>query len=173
MLHSTSVLQMELAIFIIISFSFPCSTWFLHPYLYYLLYYYIYFVEPLQSINYVYCLTQHKQRLSVKHFSKSNFAVSIFHVSDHVCTPNALNLSMLRLLSSKAQGCNFFWKPSKPCHVGIHWIALDDYSQMSTHMPGFQSFFSFFASFCIGKISHQQHKGYTHLCSNCAISRAN
>ena len=30
---------------------------------------------------------------------------------------------------------------------------------MSTHMPGVQSFFIFFASFCIGKISHKQHKG--------------
>ena len=30
--------------------------------------------------------------------------------------------------------------PSKPCHVGIHWIALTEYSQMSTHMPGFQLF---------------------------------
>ena len=27
---------------------------------------------------------------------------------------------MLRLLLSKAQGRN----PSKPCHVGIHWVAL-------------------------------------------------
>ena len=25
-----------------------------------------------------------------------------------------------------------------PCHVGIHWIALAEYSQMSTHVPGFQ-----------------------------------
>ena len=31
---------------------------------------------------------------------------------------------------------------------------------MSTHMPGFQASFSLFASFCIGQISHQQHKGY-------------
>ena len=30
---------------------------------------------------------------------------------------------------------------------------------MSTHVPGFQSFFRIFASFCIGQISHQQHKG--------------
>ena len=30
---------------------------------------------------------------------------------------------------------------------------------MSIHMPGFQSFFKFFASFCSGQISHQQHKG--------------
>ena len=29
---------------------------------------------------------------------------------------------------------------------------------MSTHLPGFQSFFSFFSSFCIGKISNKQHK---------------
>ena len=67
---------------------------------------------------------------------------------------------MLRLLSSNAQEHKDFWKTSEPCHTGIHWIALSEYSQMSTHLPGFQSLFSFFASFCIGQISHQQHKGY-------------
>ena len=77
---------------------------------------------------------------------------------DHVeFTVTELTLTMLRLLSSKAQKHNFLWKPSKPCHAGIHWKALTEYSQMSTHLTGFQSFFSFFASFCIGKISHQQH----------------
>ena len=34
-----------------------------------------------------------------------------------------------------------FWKPSKPSHVGIQWIALTEYPQMSTHLPEFQSFF--------------------------------
>ena len=67
------------------------------------------------------------------------------------------SLPMLRLLSSNAQGLKDIRKPSKPCHVGIHWIALTEYCQMRTHVPGFQSFFSFFASFCIGQISHQQH----------------
>ena len=43
---------------------------------------------------------------------------------------------------------------SKPCHVGIYWKALAEISQMSTHVPGFQLFFSSFASFCIGQISH-------------------
>ena len=52
-------------------------------------------------------------------------------------------LPILRLLSSKAQGRKDFWKPSKHCYVGIHWIALTEYSQMSTNMPGFQSLFSF------------------------------
>ena len=52
-----------------------------------------------------------------------------------------------------------FEKPSRPCHVGIHWINPAKHSQMSTYMPGFRSFFSFFASFCVGKIGHQQHKG--------------
>ena len=33
-------------------------------------------------------------------------------------------------------------------------------------MPGFQSFFRFFASFCIGQISHQQHKGLRHQIQN-------
>ena len=49
-----------------------------------------------------------------------------------------LTLQMLRLFSSKAQERNNFCKPSKPCHVGIYWIALAQYSQMSTHVPGFQ-----------------------------------
>ena len=35
---------------------------------------------------------------------------------------------MLRLLLSKAQGCKYFCKPSKPCHVGIDCIALAEYS---------------------------------------------
>ena len=30
---------------------------------------------------------------------------------------------------------------------------------MNTNLPGFQSFFQVFAYFCIGQISHQQHKG--------------
>ena len=50
------------------------------------------------------------------------------------------------LLSFKAQERKDFGKASKPCHVGIHWIVLAEYSQMSTHMPGFQSFFRFFDS---------------------------
>ena len=51
---------------------------------------------------------------------------------------------MLRLLSSKEQGRKDFWKPFKPCHVGIHWIALAEHSQMSTHLPGFPSFLKVF-----------------------------
>ena len=69
-----------------------------------------------------------------------------------------LTLPMLRLLSYKAQGCKDFWRPIKPCHTGIHRIALTEYSPMNTHVPGFQSFFSFFASFFNGKISQQQHR---------------
>ena len=30
---------------------------------------------------------------------------------------------------------------------------------MSTHVPGFQYFFYYFASFCIGHISFQRHEG--------------
>ena len=70
-----------------------------------------------------------------------------------------LTLPMLRLLSSEVQGCADFWKSSKPSHVGIHWKALSEYSQMRTHLPRFQSFFSFFASFCICQIGRQQHEG--------------
>ena len=77
---------------------------------------------------------------------------------NHKSNFQALTLPMLWLPSSTAQACKDFRKLSKPCHVGIHWIALTEYSQMSTHLPGFQKSFRFFASFCIGQISHQQHK---------------
>ena len=71
-----------------------------------------------------------------------------------------LPLPMVRLLSSKEQGCKDFGKPSKPCHVGIHWIALAQCSQMSMHMLRFHSFFKFFfVSFYIVQIILQQHKG--------------
>ena len=61
-----------------------------------------------------------------------------------------LNLSMLRLLLSKTQEYKDFWKPSKPCHVGIHWIVFSEYSQMGTHVTRFQWCFKFFSPFCIG-----------------------
>ena len=70
-----------------------------------------------------------------------------------------LTLLMLSLLLSKAQECKNLRKTSKPCHIGIHLKALAEYSQLSTHVPGFQSFIKFFASFYIMQISHQQHKG--------------
>ena len=62
-----------------------------------------------------------------------------------------LTLPMLRLLSSKAQGRKDFRKPSKPCRVGIHWIALTVCFQMSTHVPRLQSFFSFLLPSALAK----------------------
>ena len=64
-----------------------------------------------------------------------------------------LTLPMLRLLSSKAQRPKDLWKQANPCHVGIHWKALADFSQMSTHVSGFRSFFRFFASFVFAKVA--------------------
>ena len=69
---------------------------------------------------------------------------------------------MLRLHLSKAQGRKDFWKPSKPCHVGIHWKALAEFSQMSTHVSGFLSFFMFLHHFVMAKsaTSSIRVKGY-------------
>ena len=91
----------------------------------------------------------------------ANLPVNLYvlRASSHWIQINPLTLPMLRLLSPRVQGCKDFYKQSKPCHIGFHWIALTEYSQMSTHFPGFQTFFSFFASFCIGQISHQQATG--------------
>ena len=42
---------------------------------------------------------------------------------------------------------------SKSCHVGIHWKALTECSQMSTHVPGLQSFLVFFLhNFVLAKL---------------------
>ena len=57
-----------------------------------------------------------------------------------------VNLPMLRLLSSEAQGRNYFWKTSKPCHVGIHGTTFTEYSQMCTRVPKFQLFLHHFVT---------------------------
>ena len=74
-------------------------------------------------------------------------------VGKHSMWNTTLTLPMLRLLSSKEQGCKDFWKLSKPCHVVIHYIALTEYSQMSTHMPGFRSFVIFLRHFELAKLA--------------------
>ena len=42
---------------------------------------------------------------------------------------------------------------SKPCHFGIHWIALAEYSQMSTHMSGIQEMFRYLDHFAVSKLA--------------------
>ena len=72
-----------------------------------------------------------------------------------------LTLPMLRLiLSSKAKGHKDFWKSSKTFHVGIHLIALTEYSQMSTHLPGFQVFASFLHYFVLAKLATSSILGF-------------
>ena len=46
-----------------------------------------------------------------------------------------------------------FEKISKPFHVGIHWIALAESFQMSTHLPGFQSCFRFLHHLVLAKLA--------------------
>ena len=102
-----------------------------------------YFLERVFSI-------QKEQHLYMKYFLKN--IPDILYESNNGYAPD-FTLSMLRLLSSKVEERKYyFWKPSEPCDVGTHWTALAEYSLMSTHMSGL------FASFCIGQISHQQHK---------------
>ena len=62
-----------------------------------------------------------------------------------------LALPMQRLLSSKEEGCKDHLKSFKPCHVGIYWIVLPEYSQMSTHVPGFVIFYVFLSHFVLAK----------------------
>ena len=50
------------------------------------------------------------------------------------------------LLSPEAQWRKHLWKPYKPCHVGIHWIALTESFQMNTQ---FAKVLVIFQLFCI------------------------
>ena len=62
-------------------------------------------------------------------FRKALLVDQLWLVSEVVIQPFQW---MLRLLSFKAQGGKVVWKPSKPCHVGIHWIAWFGYSPLDT-----------------------------------------
>ena len=63
-----------------------------------------------------------------------------------------LTLPMLRLFSSKGQGCKVFQKPSKPYHVGIHcshWVLSDE----KPMCQGFSNFSRFFHHFVLAKLA--------------------
>ena len=67
----------------------------------------------------------------------------------HVVSPSNAEATFIQQTSTQS----FFWKPSKPYHVGIHWMALTEYSQMSTHVPGFQSYSRFLHHFVLAKLA--------------------
>ena len=52
-----------------------------------------------------------------------------------------------------------FGTPFKPCHVGIHSTAQSEYSQMSTHVPGFQSFSGVLHYFVSAQLATSRIKG--------------
>ena len=67
------------------------------------------------------------------------------------CRRIALTLPVLGLLSSKAQGCKVFWKASKPCCVGIHWIVLLSTLRWVPVCHGFSHFSGFLHHFVLAK----------------------
>ena len=97
------------------------------------------------------------QQLLFKHFVKL-FLISKL-LSKVPKIPTTISKVSLDPSNDRGTFSKDFWKTSIPCHVHIHWIALAEYSQMSTQMTGCQSFLRFFASFCIGQISHEQQNG--------------
>ena len=77
------------------------------------------------------------------------------YVLIHIRRCSHLNPSNAEATFIQSTRTQKFRKPPKPCCVGTHGKALAEHSHMSTHLPGFQSFFRFFAPFCIGQISHK------------------
>ena len=64
-----------------------------------------------------------------------------------------LTLPLLRLLLSCAQECKFFWKLSKPCHVGIHWKALLSTLRWVPICQGFGHLQGFLHHFVVAKLA--------------------
>ena len=100
-------------------------------------------------------------------FSKSRYLIKHLEIANRSYRAPAWRY----LLSSLFQCWGYFrpkHKSSKTLEnqlksimlIGINCIALAEYSQMSTNVPGFQSFFRFLASFRNDQIGHQQHKGW-------------
>ena len=89
--------------------------------------------------------------------TESQSAIEVRHNKSTKVTVK-LTLQMLTLLLSKAQGRKDIWKPSKLYHIGIHWIALAEHSQMSTHLPGFQSFSRFLHHFVLAKLANNSKR---------------
>ena len=98
--------------------------------------------------------------LEIKHSYFIKIAVSGHPFASHVWASN-LTLPVLGLLSFKAQDN---WEIMETLSCCIHWKALAEYSQMSTHMSQFQSFFGIFAYFCIGQSSNQRRKAWNNSC---------
>ena len=67
---------------------------------------------------------------------------------------------MLRLLSSNHKKAENYENQRNPVMlVFIRKLLLNTQSQMSTHVPGLQSFLSFLSLCYADQISQQQHKG--------------
>ena len=102
------------------------------------------------------------QRGIVKPNKNNDVCLNISHSIVFVINPSNAEATFVQ--STRMQ--RFLKKTSKPRHVGIHWIVLIEYSQMSTHVPGFQSFFTFLHNFPLPKLATSSIR--VKLCS-CAL----
>ena len=65
-----------------------------------------------------------------------------------------LNASNVKVTFPQRTRVQRFFKTAKPCHIGIHWIALTVYSQIGTNVRGFQLIFQVFClSLYLAKIA--------------------
>ena len=90
------------------------------------------FENPNEIVKYEDALCKMDWEKVVENMMKNN--PSIMRYTNAVSFLSTL--PVLRLLLFKAQECKDIWKSSWSCRVGIYWIALTEYSQMITHMPG-------------------------------------
>ena len=90
----------------------------------------------------------------LRYWEESNNKESVLIIVATVFRVNASNAEGTFVQSTE------IWKSksstTKLCLVGIHWMTVAEYSQMSTQVPGFQSFFRFCSILSIiGQITNE------------------
>ena len=93
-----------------------------------------------QSEHKIYTTLRYQKVLSLAGVWQSRIAMGLItETAYHHCSDyNKLNPSLAKATLVQCTRSQSFLKASKPCHVGTHWIALTEYSQMSTYLTGFQ-----------------------------------
>ena len=99
------------------------------------------------------CMTQQEIQLSFKyqHNATVNTSLITRHYFLSCSLPCKVFILMMLNLFYPSHSSTEMWQLPKPCHVGTHWKALAEYSQVSTHLPGFQSFLRILYHFVLVK----------------------
>ena len=88
-------------------------------------------------------------RICTAPFSNSDLHLKRNKIFSNVCF-NPSNAEATFVQCTRRKHC---WKPYKPCHVGIDWLALMEYSQWVPICQGFNDFSGFLHHFALANLA--------------------